>query len=77
MKHLKKIWYMIGVKLFGKFFTRLFQLKQERRKQLIQQRAIAYKMKRQGIYLFDINGVKVFARNRNNAEKKAAKIKVK
>lgn len=75
MKKLKRIWYKLGIRLFGDFFKRLYQAQAARKRQVALQKATAYKMQKQGVHIFTIDGITVAARNRKNAEKKVQSIK--
>ncbi|HUM50458.1 MAG TPA: hypothetical protein PK431_01535 [Chitinophagales bacterium] len=74
-KYLTKLWHAIGMKLFGDFFTKLHAYKQMRLKQSRIMKAARYRMHKQGLKVFEVNGKKVIARNKKNAERKAAQTK--
>lgn len=71
---MKRIYYKIGIALFGDFFKRLFaaQVKYQRIKKL--QLAAQHKMRKQGISIYNIDGIEVTARNYKNALRKVRKL---
>lgn len=77
MKKIKGFWYLLIVKLFGDFFERLYTNKRviEQHNKVVRQ--FNRKMHKQGLAIYDIDGIKVLARSRKNAERKAANIKTK
>lgn len=77
MKRLKRIWYKLGIRLFGDFFKRLYHAQTARKRQIALLKATAYKMQKQGLKIYEINNKVVTARNKKNAERKAAKMKTK
>jgi hypothetical protein len=77
IKIIVRWWRKLGVLLFGGFFQKLYQLKAIRANKIKMQQAAMHRMKKQGLRVYDIGGIKVVAHNQKNAERKAKAIRAK
>lgn len=77
MKTIKGLWYLLIVKLFGDFFEQLYSNKRAIEQHNKAVRQFNHQIHKQGFYVYNIDGIKVIARNKKNAERKAAKMKTK